>query len=51
MATEELQAAEDDLAEQLQQAQEKHARDAAICRLYTNPHAPEYFAQFETSHR
>ena len=39
------------LAEQLQQAQEKHVRDAAICRLYTNPLAPEYFAQFETSHR
>ena len=39
------------LGDQLRQAQEKRARDAALCRLYTNPVRPEYFAQFETSHR
>lgn len=39
------------LQEQLEQAREKHARDAALCRLYTNPLTPEYFANFQTSHR
>ncbi len=39
------------LAQQLQQAGEKRARDAALRRLYTNPLTPQYFAQFETSHR
>lgn len=39
------------LGDQLRQAQEKRARDAELCRLYSNPVRPEYFAQFETSHR
>ncbi len=39
------------LAQQLQQAGEKRERDAALRSLYTNPLTPQYFAQFETSHR
>ena len=39
------------LGDQLAQAQEKRARNTQLCRLYTNPVRPEYFAQFETSHR
>lgn len=45
------QQAAEQLAFQTKQAEEKKARDAKLAETYANKVAPEYFAQFGTSHR